>query len=135
MCKVFFLNTLGISETVVRNELKKSERGGFVSQDIRGRHEPKNKLPEVIKEGIRTQIRSFPVYETHYSREKIKKRKYLGSELNTNKIFSLYKLKYEEEGLPKSQIAKPWVYCHIFNTEFNLGFKLSRRTSNHSRKN
>nr|CAI5816863.1 unnamed protein product [Callosobruchus analis] len=34
--KMFLLNTLGISETVVRTALKKREIGGFVSMDMRG---------------------------------------------------------------------------------------------------
>lgn len=122
VCKVFFLNTLGISETVVRNALKKRLEGGFISADMRGRHTPTNKLREDVLNRVRAHINSFPIYESHYSREKTSK-KYLGSDLNKEKMYQLYKDKCSTDGVPQNEIVKLWAYRRVFDTEFNLGFK------------
>lgn len=122
VCKVFFLNTFGISETVVRNALKKQIAGGFAQTDMRGRHTPTNKLPEHVLNGIRSHIRSFPKYPSHYSREKTS-REFLGSDLNQKKMYTLYTLKCEEEGVPRRETAKFWAYKRVFQSEFNLSFK------------
>lgn len=122
VCKNFFLNTLSISETVVRNALK-NQTHGIVETDRRGRHEPRNKISEEIKENIRNHIRKLPKYESHYSREKTN-RKYLGNHLNVEVLYKLYKEDCELLKLDPKFIAKNWLYRHIFNTEFNLGFRL-----------
>lgn len=103
VCKLFFLNTLGISETVVRTALKKDVTGGFVSPDMRGRHVPPNKLSDEILNGIRSHINSFPAYESHYTRERSSK-KYLGPELNKEKMYKLYQAKCAENGVPRSKL-------------------------------
>nr|CAH7747675.1 unnamed protein product [Callosobruchus chinensis] len=97
LCKVFFLGTLGILESVVRNALKKETTGGFVSPDQRGRHAPPNKLPEEVLNGISSHISSFPCY---YTRNKTS-RKYLGPELNKQRMYKLYLAKCEEDEITK----------------------------------
>lgn len=74
VCKVFFLNTLGVSETVVRTALRKGRTRGFVHQDMRGRHTPPNKLQESLLDQVKAHITSFPVYQSHYIREKSAKK-------------------------------------------------------------
>ncbi|KAK4880968.1 hypothetical protein RN001_004287 [Aquatica leii] len=64
----------------------------------------------------------FPAEESHYSKER-SKRKYLGTHLNLSKTYNLYKSECEENNLSENIIAKEWLYCEIFNTEFNLSFK------------
>nr|CAI5867579.1 unnamed protein product [Callosobruchus analis] len=54
VCKMLFLDTLGISETVVRTALKKREVGSFVSMDIRGRHVPANKISDHVRDRVHT---------------------------------------------------------------------------------
>ncbi|KAJ8949763.1 hypothetical protein NQ314_008116 [Rhamnusium bicolor] len=39
-------------------------------------------------------------------------------------MYNLYKIKFDEEGLPKNETGKSWVYHEIFKTEFNLGFNV-----------
>ncbi|CAF4946988.1 unnamed protein product [Pieris macdunnoughi] len=120
ICKKFFLNTLAISETVVRNAIKKSTHG-FVQEDRRGRHPPPNKTAEAIKESIRNHIDMIPKYESHYSRNRTK-RLYLGSHLNIEKLYALYVEFCAEKNIPKENVAKAWLYRHIFKNEYNLGF-------------
>lgn len=122
VCKIFFLNTLGISETVVRTALEKKNLGGFAARDMRGYHPPSNKLQQTVLDRVRSHIKSFPVYQSHYSREKSSK-DYLGSDLNKERLYNLYKQKCVEDGIPQAEIVKPWAYKHIFDAEFNLGFK------------
>nr|CAH7763754.1 unnamed protein product [Callosobruchus chinensis] len=104
VCKVMFLNTLSISNTVVVNTLKKVQPGGLIKRDQRGRHTPSNKSPEETINSVKQHISAFPQYESHYSREK-SERKYLGPELTIEKI------------------AKKWLYTDIFNKQFKLSFK------------
>lgn len=60
VCKVMFLNTLAISNTVVVNALKNREPGGLARPDQRGKHTPANKTStettEIIKKHIGKKI-------------------------------------------------------------------------------
>lgn len=89
VCKTFFLNTLAISESFMRVALVKTSEVGMVKPDKRGRHSSFSKTPDCIIEQIKAHIRKYPSYESHYSRERTKK-KYLGSHLNISKMYALY---------------------------------------------
>jgi len=106
----------------VRTALKKKTYGGMVSLDKRGYHIPPNKISNDIRDGVKKHIESFPAIESHYSREKTVK-KYLGNELNINKMYKLYVDNCKEHKVPTGNIAKHWLYSEIFNNEFNLAFK------------
>lgn len=121
VCKTFFLGTLGISETVVRNTIKKSSYG-IIEEDKRGKKMPPNKTKTETIERIRKHIDSFPKYESHYSREKTR-REYLGAHLNLKLMYTLYVEECTRDNIDKKMIAKVWTYRNIFNTHFNLGFK------------
>lgn len=127
VCKTFFLNTLGISESVVRNVLKKDDTGGFAFQDMRGRHVPPIKLPDEVLNKVRSHINLFPCSESHYILEKNSK-KYLRPELTKQKMFKLYLAKCEDERVPKTHIVKLWSYKTTLQTEFNLGLNLPSLT-------
>lgn len=122
VCKKFFVNTLSISQQTVDTALKKKKDGGLVTPDKRGRHEPINKISEEVRNSVRRHISKFPTYESHYSREKTKKR-YLGNHLNISRMYSLYLEECKEIGLEPNNIAKEWLYSEIFNYEYNYSFK------------
>lgn len=61
------------------------------------------------------------MYESHYSRERTK-RKYLGNHLNISKMYLLYVDECEKE---KIKPDKKWIYSKVFNEDFNLSFHLS----------
>ncbi|KAF2887909.1 hypothetical protein ILUMI_18264, partial [Ignelater luminosus] len=88
--------------------------------DLRGK--PANKLSENTRNKIREHIAKFPVIESHYSRGKTK-RQYLGNDLNIARMYQLFKEDCQNQGMRNDDISKQWLYAHIFNTEFNLGFK------------
>lgn len=123
VCQKFFLSTLSISETFVTTAIRKKSDGGIVEDDQRGKHIPVNKISEFVKQGVRDHIKKFPVVESHYTRER-SDRKYLGNELNINRMYELYRTDCHENNVPEENIAKSWLYSTIFNTEFNYSFKL-----------
>ncbi|KAJ8932840.1 hypothetical protein NQ314_014399 [Rhamnusium bicolor] len=116
-----FLNTIGVTDKFVRVSLNKIRDSGVVQPDNSGRHIPKNKLPETVRMSVISHISSFPVYESHYSRAR-SKRKYLGPELNISLMYKLYVEKCKTDNIEQSVIAKEWHYRKIFNEEFNLSF-------------
>nr|CAI5864024.1 unnamed protein product [Callosobruchus analis] len=103
-----------------RQQLKKSS--GIVTPVKRSKHGPVNKIPEEVRNSVRTHIAKFPTYESHYCREKMKKR-YLGNLLNISKMYSLYLEDCEEKGPRNDDIAKEWLHSDIFNYEYNYSFK------------
>ncbi|KAG8313290.1 hypothetical protein J6590_108446 [Homalodisca vitripennis] len=122
VCKTFFLNTLSISNKVVVNILKTIQQGGVVKPDQRGKKTPPNKTPEATMENIKHHISLFPSYESHYSREKSNK-KYLGPELNVDKMYELYVAHCKENDIDDHLVAGKWLYRDVFNKHFKLSFK------------
>lgn len=121
VCRKFFLNTLSISQTKIRTALNKRQSGGVIQADLRGKHEPINKISLHFKNLIREHIQKFPCVESHYSRNK-SQRKYLGTNLNISRMYNLFHEDCEDKGFSKEDIPKCWLYADIFNSEFNLSF-------------
>lgn len=70
VCKVFFKNTLDITDRPIRTVIdKKSGDGGFVMEDLRGKHKNHITFDVNIKEEIRKHIQSIPKIESHYLRQ------------------------------------------------------------------
>lgn len=73
VCKVFFLNTLSIGESLIFTAIEKSKSGGDIS-DNRGCHENRpQKMKEDTEKSIIEHIGLFPVKESHYVRENTKR--------------------------------------------------------------
>lgn len=70
----------------MRVAFKKASETGSMTPDLRGKHIPANKLSNDTLEPIKNHTLKFPVYESHYSRERTK-RKYLGNHLNISTIY------------------------------------------------
>ncbi|KAK3909537.1 hypothetical protein KUF71_019640, partial [Frankliniella fusca] len=122
VCKTMFLNTLGISESPVRTQVEKLERGGIVtSPDKRGKHpkiDPveKNKQDSNIKEHIGL----FKTVPSHFCRMR-SKRKYLSPTLTIRQMWRLYKT-WMSKNKPSEAIKSEKRYRKVFCTQFNLGF-------------
>ncbi|CAG9839154.1 unnamed protein product [Diabrotica balteata] len=123
ICKVMFLNTLSISEKVVRGAVikKLQSPGGLISSP--GEPISARKLDEEKKRTVMEHINLFPRVESHYSRSH-SKRQYLSPELNIAVMYKLYTDWCNEELIPKEKIVTASMYRFIFCTEFNLSFKL-----------
>lgn len=96
VCRMFFLSVFSISEKFVRVCLEKKNDVGVVSTDLRGKKSSANKIPDWIEQHARQHILSIPTVESHYCRKSSNKL-YLSSQLNIEKLYSLYIEKCQEE--------------------------------------
>lgn len=124
VCKPMFLSTFAVSEKFVRYVMKKKRvsPGGIIGPDERGRHTPKTKKNENVKERVREHIRSFPTEKSTDPKDHSGK-SYLDSNLNIATMHKSYVCKCKQDGVPESEIVKESYYREMFKTEFNLGFK------------
>ncbi|XP_015109285.1 uncharacterized protein LOC107036065 [Diachasma alloeum] len=122
VCKPMFLSTFSVSEKFVRHamEKKRISPGGIIGPDQRGRHTPKTKKSEDVRNRVREHIQSFPTFKSENPRER---KRYLEAHLNIAAMHKLYVQKCEAEGVPQSDIVKESYYREMFRSEFNYGFK------------
>ena len=95
VCKHTFLDTLSISEKVVRVCMSKKEQKKPLD-DQRGKCPSGNKISDDDAKFITDHILSFPRVESHYCRSSTNKQ-YLSPELNIAKMYELYKQRCKEE--------------------------------------
>lgn len=69
-------------------------------------------------------IKSFPAFESHYTRSQNPERIFLNPELNIRKMYSLYLEKCKENNLSS---VNEWTYRKIFKRDFKLRFHLPRK--------
>lgn len=93
---------------------KLATTSGSIAPDKRGIHKPANKFSDEKEEEIRVHINSFPVYESHYTRERSSQR-YLHSDLTLQKMHKLYTES-------RSAAVSYTKYAQIFHT-MNIKFK------------
>ncbi|XP_014475107.1 PREDICTED: uncharacterized protein LOC106744677 [Dinoponera quadriceps] len=124
VCKSMFLSTFAVSEKFVRHVMdkKRTSPGGIIGPDQRGRHTPKTKKSEEVKDRVREHIRSFPTERSADPKDRSGKQ-YLDSRLSIAAMHKCYVFKCKQEGVPESDIVKESYYREMFKTEFNLGFK------------
>ena len=96
-----------------------------IPKDMRGRMDGScRRTSELAIKFVREHIKSFPAFESHYTRSQNPERKYLNSELNINKMFNLYLEKCAEI----NEIAvNEWTYRKIFKRDFKLYFHQPRK--------
>lgn len=91
VCKSMFQNVFGCGRGKVDTIIlkKKTSISGICSKSFRGSHKPHNSNIE-NRENILSHIKSFPAYDSHYSRKRTVL-KYLSPVLNIQKMYELYK--------------------------------------------
>ncbi|CAG9773256.1 unnamed protein product [Ceutorhynchus assimilis] len=112
---------------------EKRASGSLLEKDKRGKHQNRpNKVPDEVVATVKNHIESFPARESHYSRNKNKK-KFLPAELNVKKMYELYLEKYDFDQyslLKNHQKIKPKVtydfYYRYFTQNYNLSFGYPR---------
>lgn len=117
VCKVFFLNTLCISQKPIYNVHLKKNDLGTPNSDKRGKN-TRDRILEKDKDRIRHHIQSFPYVEAHYCRKDSQK-KYLDPTLNLQKMYDLYLDMCNADQVPPQKLS---LYRKIFNFEVNLEF-------------
>ena len=88
VCKKAFHLLHGIRQGRIEKKVKDQDGDIF---DKRGRHTPKNKLPDSITAKIKEHITSLPVKESHYCREKSREILYLDSTFTVSLMHRLFK--------------------------------------------
>lgn len=122
ICKKMFQCVFGLSRgklDIMVTKVKKSDGTSLPLGDMRGRHEPKNKMNKQRKK-MKEHIERYPKYESHYTRRDTSK-KYLPSYLNVKKMYDEYKHDYKLSG--QSDCGS----YSMFSEEFkNTGYKFKQ---------
>ena len=119
---VAFLNMHVISETRVRNALKKVGVTGTPPVDKRGTNPNfrANKIPDEVLQHVHDHISGLPTCTSHYSRAKSKDKVYLPPGSSHRTLYKDFLKFVEERGLTGKEIAPAWKYSEIFST-YNIG--------------
>ena len=123
VCKVFYLTTLDINHKRVWTYHNTKQQMGGTPVHLKWGTSANNVVPQEVKDGIRDHINSIPRVESHYCRANTKK-EYLAPGLSISLLYEKYTKKCNEEG---TTTGKQYLYHHIFNTEFNLGFHIPKK--------
>ncbi|CAG9773484.1 unnamed protein product [Ceutorhynchus assimilis] len=115
ICKKFFLQTFEISDGRLYRILAKKKVSDIT--DGRGKKIPANKINDL---DVIEHIKSFPAYQSHYSRKDNPNRKYLNPNLSIHKMYEMYVEKCTNEN---KMPVKEKFYYKVFSTKFNLHFK------------
>jgi len=108
VCKKFFLDTFQVSE----GRLKRVLNSANVGNDLRGMMVGSSrKLSEEARKHVQNHIKTFPKFESHYTRSHNPNRRYLHPDLTLRKMFNLYELHCEEN---KIKAVNEWTYRKIF---------------------
>ncbi|CAG9763718.1 unnamed protein product [Ceutorhynchus assimilis] len=133
VCRTAFCSLHGIHKSRVLRICHSRASGSLLEKDKRGKHQNRpNKVPDEVVATVKNHIESFPARESHYSRNKNKK-KFLPAELNVKKMYELYLEKYDFDQyslLKNHQKIKPKVtydfYYRFFTQNYNLSFGYPR---------
>lgn len=122
VCQIMFMNTLNVSQKIIRVTVaKKSSTGsGVCLSDGRGHHLNHIKAPDEDKDIIRNHIKMFPVNNSHYSRNHTYRKYFLNPDLSISKMYQLYKTHCIENNY---NMLSEFMYRKIFVEDFNLAFK------------
>lgn len=119
VCKKFFFNTLESGQKVIYSILNKADIAeDFLRNDQQGKDMRTQMRSTEDRVHIREHIEKFPTLDSHYCRERTK-RKYLESSLSIAKMYDLYREWCVEKYLTP---AKEWLHQEVSNTECNLAF-------------
>lgn len=120
VCKLFFKNTLDITDRVIRTVIDKQnvQVSNIIQQDLRGKHKNHKKVDEEIKESVRKHISSIPSIESHYMRAHTTRRFIDGSK-SVAEIYRDYVADRKKNNLP---FAHYITFYRMFTLEFNISF-------------
>lgn len=112
------MNTLAISDTIIKTIVKKQSETGVHLKGNRGKHNKHNKIDTKLTDGVKEHINSIPRIESHYCRARTT-REYIEGELTLAALHRHYAEKCESENAPHVSYQ---VYYNIFINDFNLSF-------------
>ena len=106
VCQEMFLNTLCISDTVVRTACAKQGPGGNIVKDMRGSVSVKKKIPVEVLQSVHDHLASLPKVASHYCRQNTSY-VYLEEKVDSvSNLYSLYKDWMNENHSDKPMASK-----------------------------
>lgn len=121
VCKEFFKATLDINDRVIATVRDKVTKHGYVTEDLRGKHQKTKLLDE--RQEAHDFINAIPRIESHYLRAQTT-REYIEGGKTLNDIFNDYKAHCVANS--KKHVSKS-TFCSIFHTEFNISFFVPKK--------
>ena len=120
VCKVFFKNTLDITDRAIRTVFEKKNKiaDTVLEPDQRGKHLKHPTVDEAIRNGIKEHIESIPKIDSHYTRANTSKTFIDGSKSIADLHRDYVKL-CQENNLDYGNYP---LYYRIFTEEFNISF-------------
>ncbi|CAH0674053.1 unnamed protein product [Spodoptera exigua] len=118
VCKTFFKSTLDVTDRMIFTIQHKVSDGGFMLEDLRGKHHSHKTLPPELIDDIRKHIQSIPKIESHYVRA-TSTREYIDGGKTIKDLYSDF-VKQQEEN--NKETGNYIAYYKIFTLEFNLSF-------------
>lgn len=114
VCKLFFFNTLGISEQMGRTAQEKITPTGTLEKDKRGGRQSAADIErdQLIQQEISDHIDRFPRVESHYCRAS-STREYLSSELTKKRMYNMF----IQEWIPKARPPSLTTYKKVLRTK------------------
>lgn len=122
VCKLYFVNTLGISDRTVRTVLEKSKEG-VLENEKRGKHENHKRVDSCIISDIVNHINSIPRIESHYLRAQTCREYIDGGKT----IADLHRDYVEICKSEKKPYGNYTMFYRIFTTEFNISFFIPKK--------
>lgn len=122
VCKTFFLNTLDISDRMIRTVKSKTDEHGILKTDFRGMTS-NHKSDEVLISDIKEFINSIPRTDSHYTRQSSTREFIDGGKT----IVDLFK---DFENIQRQKNKPAGKYCtfyKVFTTQFNISFFRPRK--------
>ncbi|XP_074659568.1 uncharacterized protein LOC141912244, partial [Tubulanus polymorphus] len=120
VCKVMFLNTLGIPERQVRTVLSKTTTTGCLQDEQRGGRREKWAVDDELKrQSVLKSHQSISRMESHYCKANTSQQ-YLSSELTITKMFDLY-------AFEPDNISVSYSFYHTIFKSQNLKFHVPKK--------
>lgn len=122
VCKTMFLNTLSISDRVVKTAWDKYDGSTIIATDNRGRHQNHKKvITDDMVKSVCDHVNSFVPVEAHYVRKNSTK-VYLEGFLSIARMYQLYDEEWYDSSKYTCKAGNERQYRDIVNGHFNLGF-------------
>lgn len=120
VCKLFFKNTLGITDRPIRTVMFKRNKvaGTILAPDYRGKHSNHPKVDESIRSAIKAHIESIPKIESHYTRANTSK-EFIDGSRSIAEIHKDYVDICKSKNVPYGNYM---LFYKIFTEEFNISF-------------
>lgn len=119
VCRLAFLSILLLTKNRINGVANRHFRSGRCAFETRGGDRHSKRFAE-RKEEVCSFIRKLQPIESHYCRDRTN-RKYLASELNITKLWTMY-----DNAVATDHKVKLSYFREIFNTKFNIGFGTPR---------